>query len=119
MMTLINAQEVCSALREMISEESARHPFTLLSGEREKVFRQVFTFYYPTFQDNLRKHTPDLTYIEELVCMLTVLQGKQADIIQWTDLSQEDLENLWLSIREKMRLEPDDVLDEHLYKMLE
>ena len=118
MTTLINAKEVCSALREMISEESTLQSPALLSGDRETVFRQVFTFYYPDFQDNLRKTTPDITRAEELVCMLTVLQGTQADIIRWTNLTQEDLKALWLSIREKMHLSPAELLGEQLYKML-
>lgn len=54
MTMLINAHEMCSALREMISEESTHNPAPFLSGERETVFRQMFTFYYPDFQDNLR-----------------------------------------------------------------
>lgn len=118
MTTLINAKEVCSALSEMISEDPSHNSSALLSGEREMVFRQVFTFYYPEFQDKLRKETPDITRIEELVCMLTALHETQADIIRWTNLSQEDLGNLCQSIREKMNLGAADLLGEQLTKML-
>lgn len=118
MMTLMNAHELCSALREMISEESAYDSSAFLSGERETVFRQVFTFYYPDFQDNLRKHIPGITFTEELLCMLTVLQGSQTDIIRWTNLSQEELKALWESVRKKMNLGAADLLGEQLYKML-
>ena len=118
MTMLINAYEMCNALREMISEESTHNPAPFLSGERETVFRQVFTFYYPEFQDKLRKETPDITRIEELVCMLTALHETQADIIRWTNLSQEDLGNLCQSIREKMNLGAADLLGEQLTKML-
>ena len=118
MTTLINAHEVCNALREMISEESTHDSSPLLSGDRETVFRQVFTFYYPSFQENLRESMPDVTSAEELVCMLTVLQGSQADIIRWTNLSPEMLKTLWESIRKKMDLGPADLLGEQLNKML-
>ena len=99
MTTLINAKEVCSALSEMISEDPSHNSSALLSGEREMVFRQVFTFYYPEF-------------------MLTALHETQADIIRWTNLSQEDLGNLCQSIREKMNLGAADLLGEQLTKML-
>lgn len=119
MTMLINAHEMCSALREMISEESTHNPAPFLSGERETVFRQMFTFYYPDFQDNLRKTTPGITFTEELLCMLTVLQSSQADITRWTSLSPEELKVLWESVRKKMDLGPADLLGERLYKMLE
>ena len=119
MTTLINAKEVCSALSEMISEDPSHNSSALLSGEREMVFRQVFTFYYPEFQDNLRKSIPGITFTEELLCMLTVLQSSQADITRWTSLSPEELKVLWESVRKKMDLGPADLLGERLYKMLE
>lgn len=118
MTTLINAKEVCSALREMISEESTLQSPALLSGDRETVFRQVFTFYYPEFQDKLREAMPNLTRAEELVCMLTALQETPTDIVNWTNLSPEALDTLCQSIRGKMNLEPKQILGEHLYNML-
>ena len=118
MTTLINAKEVCNALREMISEETTCQSPAILSGDRETVFRQVFTFYYPGFQDKLRKATPDLTRAEELVCMLTALQETPEDIVNWTNLSEERLSTVCQSICDKMRLESKQLLCEHLYSML-
>ena len=77
---------------------------SLFSKEDAERFRQNFSAVYPTALNRLRSRCPDLTYSDELFCMLAMLQLDNSEMARTLGISKSSVSKTRYRIRIKLGL---------------
>lgn len=77
---------------------------SLFSKEDAERFRQNFSAVYPTALNRLRSRCPDLTYSDELFCMLAMLQLDNFEMARTLGISKSSVSKTRYRIRIKLGL---------------
>lgn len=77
---------------------------SLFSKEDTDRFRRNFSALYPLALNHLRRHCPDLTYNEELFCMLAMLQLSNSEMARTLGISNPSVSKIRYRLRIKLGL---------------
>ena len=92
---------------------------SLFSKEDAERFRRNFSAVYPMALNRLRTSNPDLTYNDELFCMLTVLQLDNNEMARTLGISNPSVSKTRYRIRVKLGLPEGADVDAEIRKVME
>ena len=120
------------ALLRQLSDIQAAHPNTcdlegfmeslqqsLFSKEDAEVFRRNFSAVYPMALTRLRTHCPDLTYSDELFCILAMLKQNNEEMAHTLGISKPSVSKMRYRIRLKLELPEGTDVDAEIKKIME
>jgi type II secretory pathway pseudopilin PulG len=91
---------------------------SLFSKEDAERFRQNFSAVYPTALNRLRSRCPDLTYSDELFCMLAMLQLDNFEMARTLGISKSSVSKTRYRIRIKLGLPEGADVDTEIRKVM-
>lgn len=91
---------------------------SLFSKEDAERFRQNFSAVYPTALNRLRSRCPDLTYSDELFCMLAMLQLDNFEMARTLGISKSSVSKTRYRIRIKLGLPEGTDADTEIRKVM-
>lgn len=92
---------------------------SLFSKEDAERFRRNFSAVYPMALNRLRSHCPDLTYNDELFCMLAMLQLDNSEMARTLGISKPSVSKTRYRIRVKLDLPEGADVDAEVRKIME
>lgn len=119
-------------LLRQLSDIQAAHPNTcdlegimeslqqsLISKEDAEVFRRNFSAVHPMALPRLRNRCPDLTYTDELFCILALLQQNNEEMAHTLGISKPSVSKMRYRIRLKLGLPEGTDVDAEIKKIME
>lgn len=91
---------------------------SLFSKEDTERFRQQFSAVYPMALNRLRNRCADLTYNDELFCMLAMLQQDNSEIARTLGISKASVSKIRYRVRVKLDLPEGTDADAEIRKMM-
>lgn len=92
---------------------------SLFSKEDTERFRRNFSAVYPTALIRLRNRCPDLTYSEELLCMLAMLKQDNSEMSRTLGITKHGVSKTRYRLRMKLGLPEGADVDEEVRKVME
>lgn len=92
---------------------------SLFSKEDAERFRRNFSAVYPTALNRLRNRCPDLTYNDELFCMLAMLQLDNSEMARTLGISKPSVSKARYRIRMKLELPEGADVDAEVKKIMD
>ena len=92
---------------------------SIFSKEDAERFRRNFSAVYPTALNRLRNRCPDLTYSDELFCMLAMLQLDNSEMARTLGISRASVSKARYRLRMKLELPEGADVDAEVRKIME